>query len=119
VPGTPDGQLPFLVESQDARALVSVVEELGGNVTYVFDNIDALAVTLPPHAVAKLLADVRVTSAARQRWVRRAIVPFELPQVAGSRARRERGEEIVPVPGGTAGRTVRPIPLEELEAGLA
>jgi hypothetical protein len=97
IPETPDRQLPLFVECTSPSTLADRVRELGGRVTYTYENFDALAITLPRAAVEELMADSRVESARRQRIVRRALTPLEFPEprsLAGLRRRPPTGEEI-------------------------
>ncbi len=97
VPETSDGQLPLVLRVAPGAAgiLAERVRELGGTVTHRFENLDAIAVTLPADAAAALAVEGRIVATERQRVVRRTIVPVELPKALASRApRRPRaGEE--------------------------
>jgi subtilisin family serine protease len=109
----------MLLEAAAPQSVVSLVEELGGRVTQIYENIDALAILIPAKSVDALLNDPRVTSAHRQRLLYRTIVPFELPQASGyapPRSAREAGEEVASLKASEARIRVRTIPLEELGA---
>ena len=69
VPPAADGRLPLLVETHNRALIAARVEALGGRVTYVFENLDALAVLLPPHQVDALLKSEGVNNVVRQRLV--------------------------------------------------
>ncbi len=122
VPPTPDGQLPLIIETSQPAALAARVLELGGRVQYTYENIDALAVTLPAEGIEALLEDPSIGTVHRQRLVRRAIVPPRLPAQPGTRGAmlRTDGREIVPLREGTGERRVDPIPMDKLapETGL-
>ena len=68
-----DGRVALFVDTRDAAPVALRVEELGGTVDHVFENIDGLSVRLPLEAVGVLAADPRVTSVERQRLVRQAV----------------------------------------------
>jgi subtilisin family serine protease len=114
VPLTDDGQMPILIEGADAVALTSLVEELGGRVTHVFDNIDALAATLPPGAMSTLLEDSRVQFAARQRLLHRAVVTPRLPEPISGLNPVEMECEVVPLPTAIGTAHTRTIPLSNV-----
>lgn len=67
------GRIPLFVETTAGASLAARVEELGGSVQHVFENVDGLAILLPPGAVAQLEADARVASVERQRFVHQAV----------------------------------------------
>jgi len=117
VPATPGGQIPLTVRTAAGAAIRERVEGLGGRVEYVFENVDAVAVTLPQGAIDELLNDPRVESADRQRYVRTAVVAPEFPNARGRRPLvRLEGDLIVPLPGGPIDTRVRPVSLSELAA---
>lgn len=122
VPATPDGQLPLIIETPQPAALAARVLALGGRVQYEYENLDALAVTLPAEKIESLLEDANVGTVHRQRLVRRAVVPPRLPALPGGRyvTRHTEGREIVPLPAGTSERRVESVPVSELarEDGL-
>jgi hypothetical protein len=91
------------------------VESLGGRVTWVFRNLDAVSAEIPEAGLRELAADPRVRAAQRQRLVHRAIVPGRLPLPASyGRAARDLGE-IVPL--SSSPLAARPVPLSELGGG--
>ena len=96
VPADSQGRLPVVLETSDASALTARIEELGGTVTWVFENIDGMSALVPPEALPVLLADDRVGTVHRQRYVRRAVVAPELPTPLDGTRRRLPGGEIVP-----------------------
>ncbi|HET9887072.1 MAG TPA: S8 family serine peptidase, partial [bacterium] len=115
VPPAADGRLPLLVETHNRALIAARVEALGGRVTYVFENLDALAVLLPPHQVDALLKSEGVNNVVRQRLVHRAVVAPHFPVSSRlSMPREMQGKEFVPLPGGMAERRIETIPVSEL-----
>lgn len=94
VPETADGKISLLVEVApgSAASVAARVEELGGRVTYRFEHLDAIAVTMPRVAQSLLAADPRVRVASRQHLVRRAIHPIEIPAALAHRSAARRVE---------------------------
>jgi len=114
-PAAEDGHLPVIIRTADPAGAAARIEAVGGRVTWVFRNLDAVSAEVPAAAVRELAADPAVQSAQRQRLVHRAIVPTR-PPVPASYARRVRAEgEVVPLPSPVlAARTVS---LAELSDG--
>lgn len=81
-----DGRVPVIVETADAAGLAARIAEVGGVVTHVFANVDAVSALVPEGALAALDADARVVSVQRQRYVRQAVSEPSL-----TRALQERG----------------------------
>ena len=105
VPRTEDGQVPILVTGADGAALVSAIEALSGRVTQRFDNIDAVAATLPPEALPALRSAQGVDLVERQRFVRRAVSPSALPDPVAGSIRGEFDGEVIPLATSAAVRT--------------
>lgn len=116
VPPAADGQLPLLVETHNPALVGARVEALGGRVTYAYENLDALAVLLPPGQIDALLSTDGVTNVVRQRFVHRAIVAPHFPSSARLSLPRDlEGKEFIPLPGGMDERRIETIPVSELE----
>ena len=120
VPPAADGQLALLIETTNPAQVAAQVEALGGRVTYAYENLDALAVTLPPSKVDALLAGPGVATVMRQRFVHRAIIASRFPGSGGELTlpRELEGKEFLPLPGGMRERRVETIPVAELEERL-
>ncbi|MCA9752973.1 MAG: S8 family serine peptidase [Gemmatimonadetes bacterium] len=118
---TPAPEAPFrfvsAVLQTDAKdAIADRVRELGGDVTYTFENLDAVTVRLPADRLDELLADPRVRDASRAHDVRRAVVTPDLSRFAPAfgRSRPPVGDgTTIPVPGAERWR-VRSVPVAEI-----
>jgi len=116
VPPAADGRLALLVETHNRAQVAARVEALGGRVTYLFENLDALAVLVPPQQIDALLKMEGVNNVVRQRLVHRAVVAPHFPASSRLSLPREmEGKEFLPLPGGMAERRIETIPVSELE----
>ena len=119
VPPAADGRLPLLVETPNGAVVASRIEAIGGQVVYAYENLDALAILLPPEQIDALLAVDGVKSVVRQRFVHRAIVAPRFPSSSRLSLPRDlEGKEFLPLPGGMSERRVETIPVSEIEANV-
>lgn len=108
----------MVIETTSPEAVAELVIAAGGQVTWRFENLDALSVSLPADRIGDVLADSRVGEVAPAREVRRAVVTPDFPRLlSGDGFRRSRPVEHdgTTFPAPDADRwSVRPLPVSEI-----
>ena len=108
----------LVIETTSPEAVAELVTQVGGQVTWRFENLDALSVTLPADRVGDVMADSRVGEVAPAREVRRAVVTPDFPRLLsadGFRRSRPLEHDGTTFPAPDADRwSVRPLPVSEI-----
>lgn len=117
-----DGRVPVVVETADPAGVAARVAELGGTVTYVFENVAAVSALVPETAMRDLAADARVSTVQRQRLVREAVSEPRLLQRMEDRGYRMDRTRFRSGAGATRSLDARgirfvPVPPSELRGG--